>query len=264
MPAPNAMKADEDAVLELDAEYFKQIAAYYIGNLERSRKNAEAVSAAASAIAVIYAGVLGVTFSVTDRPLPARGAWPAVFLGLAIVLATAYRAFWTHARPVDRVQPDGNRSLAARVEYRQSQVSRLMRAAVLERVTLLRLACVALGLGAAMIAFPFLDLDVSDPQAAPAQLTDWPALPDVETDAEASVAAIRYEAEVNEVAAARAIEQSVATVPRTFGSGIEFEWATWAAVVGLASMAVIGVWSMISVSRAKKELTDGAGTPATG
>ena len=41
---------------------------------------------------MIYAAIVGVAFLV-DAPLPPRGVIPAIFLGLAIALATGYVAF---------------------------------------------------------------------------------------------------------------------------------------------------------------------------
>lgn len=72
------------------------------GQLDRARANAEFVVKAASTIGGAYALVLGLSFSINkdvNHPLPSRGLAPTIFLGLSIVLATAYLAYITRPKP---------------------------------------------------------------------------------------------------------------------------------------------------------------------
>ena len=91
--ASAARKSESDLEVELRKQFHSTIIEVAKGGIERARDSAKYVQTAATAIMAVYTGVLALVFSVTDNPLPLRGAWAAVFLGLAIALATAYLAF---------------------------------------------------------------------------------------------------------------------------------------------------------------------------
>lgn len=86
-----AARQDE---LDLDEETAKKLYAELLSlasqSIERARKSAELVQAAAVAVGGLYTGVLGFIFVAKDNPMPWRGIWPTVFLGLAVVLAMSY------------------------------------------------------------------------------------------------------------------------------------------------------------------------------
>src|SRR6516225_6588483 len=73
--------------------------------VDRARAAAEFVRNAASALVSLYTAVIGASFAVTKKALPARGLVSAVFLGAAVVLAAAYVAFTTKPRPTPEPEP---------------------------------------------------------------------------------------------------------------------------------------------------------------
>lgn len=59
----------------------------------RSQARATFVAQAAAAIGTVYTAILGLAFGFihgSERPVPATGIIPAIFIGLALVLAGAY------------------------------------------------------------------------------------------------------------------------------------------------------------------------------
>ncbi len=107
------------------------------GSIDRARSGAQFVQTAASAIGVLYTGVLAVIF-VSDTPVPARGFIPTLFLAASIGLATAYLAFVNKMDAIDRPTLYG--SLAEDIWQRTNFLSRYARAIVLQRAPLLRAA----------------------------------------------------------------------------------------------------------------------------
>jgi hypothetical protein len=98
-------KADWDAEYQLDAQYHSAVMDVAKAAIERARSGAELVQKSAAAIGTAYAALLALSFSVANNPLPPRGAIPGIFLGLSIVLSTAYVAFITKPDHVAKGSP---------------------------------------------------------------------------------------------------------------------------------------------------------------
>lgn len=163
-PATEILKAEEDTEAKLTVLFHTTIAEVAKGALERSRDSAKYVQTAAAAINALYTGALALVFSVTDNPLPLRGLYATVFLGLAVALATAYLAFLT--------QPEAPPPWSTGATRADNQVNRTgwltqyVGVTVLHRKHAIRSSVVALGLGVLFIPAPFLTL--SRPAALPA------------------------------------------------------------------------------------------------
>src|SRR5262245_3872547 len=91
--------ADRAAARALELEYYKGVLEVAKGSIERARGAAEFVQKASGGIGVIYAAILGVAFSVSERPLPSRGVLPAIFLGISVVCATYFLAWLPTREP---------------------------------------------------------------------------------------------------------------------------------------------------------------------
>jgi hypothetical protein len=98
-------KASHDAELELNKLFHTTVTEVAKGSIDRARDGARFVQTAATAIFAVYTGLLGLVFSVTDHPLPLRGAYAGVFLGLSIAFGTAYLAYIGRARKGVAYQP---------------------------------------------------------------------------------------------------------------------------------------------------------------
>jgi hypothetical protein len=164
--------AQHQAVLaaeeELSKLYHEKMAEVAIASIDRSRDSAKFVQTAATAILGIYIGLLALTYSVTDNPLPLRGAWAGVFLGLSIAFATAYLAFLTDVKP-PKLKLD-QRSLVQRQYSRTAYLTKWIKASVRARRYAIRAAVVSLLFGVLFIAAPFVSTiapvpDIPEPQA---------------------------------------------------------------------------------------------------
>lgn len=202
-----AVQADEAAADgRLEEAYYGAIRA----RLDQSTSAAEVVQRAAAAIGALYGAGLGVVFSVTDNPLPARGVVPLVFLGCAIAMSTVYLAWGGGAKPPAATAPPGEAPNA----LERGQRSIVLFAAVVtefnqRRRRYLRGSILALALGLVLIPVPFVTIDTdgaAGTATATTSLPDWPDPAGVTTKAELA----RYRAELDETAAARAkaIEQA--------------------------------------------------------
>lgn len=147
----------------IDDRFF---AAYYEvlrGRIEQSRQSAETVQRAAAAISGLYGVALGVAFSVTNNPLPARGVIPLLFLGLAIVSSTVYLSWQGGARGLmATTSPELQTGSFARqrafiVDF-QVLVADFMR----RRLGWLRAAIVSLAFGLVLMPVPFVQIDTGD------------------------------------------------------------------------------------------------------
>lgn len=192
-------KANQDADIAQNAEFQKALLDVAKAGIDRSRANAETVQKAAGAIGTIYTGILGVTFSVTSRPLPTRGVLPAAFLGIAVALSTAYLAYMSRRPDMSVNALDAGRTGLAGQFERVSFLLRWVRRTVRRRAWLLRSSVIGLALGVVLLPVPFVSwgghaATVPDtppwPSSAPAGLS-----PDLQK--------IRYQAEVDEVAKLR-------------------------------------------------------------
>lgn len=154
-------------------KFYDNLAGLAVDGVARSRAAADTVQKASAAIAALYTGVLGVAFSVTANPLPARGVLAPIFLGLAVVLSTAYVAYlgpqsgWTLGpRPVLGPEPKVIQRLNAVIHFSNSIVRR--------RSYSLRASIVALGVGLACIVLPFVTFP-SDTSKISSQ-DSWPQI----------------------------------------------------------------------------------------
>jgi uncharacterized membrane protein HdeD (DUF308 family) len=163
-------KSSWQAEFELGKLFHETIAEVSKGSIERSRDSAKYVQTAAAAIAALYSGLLGLVFSVTDNPLPVRGVYAAVFLGLAIALATAYLAFLTKPRPPSLYA--GGASQTEMQLNRTGYLTQWINATVQDRRWAIRASVLSLAIGVAFIAAPFVatsrPVAIPDPPAAPA------------------------------------------------------------------------------------------------
>lgn len=126
-------------------------------SVDRSRAAAELVQKASAAIAALYTGAITLAFSVTDNPLPARGALTPIFLGLAVVLSTAYVAYIGPKQgyspgpePTVGLEPKAFERLNAFLAFTHRIATR--------RSGALRASVIALGVGLVYIAAPFIAL----------------------------------------------------------------------------------------------------------
>jgi hypothetical protein len=222
--------ANLDADIAQNAEFQKALLDVAKGGIDRSRANAETVQKAAGAIGTIYTGILGVTFSVTSRPLPARGVLPAVFLGIAVALSTAYLAYMSRREDMsENTLAAGKTGLAGQFE-RVSFLLRWVRRTVRRRAWLLRSSVVGLALGVVLLPVAFISWGG---QAATVPDTPpWPS--SAATGLSPDLQKIRYQAEVDEVAKLRAARS---TAP---------DDTTFTIVVFLAGLALVAVGGAVA------------------
>jgi hypothetical protein len=143
-------------------------------SIDRSRSSAEFVQKAATAIFALYTGALAVAFSVTDRPLPARGILPSVFLGLAITLSTGYLAYLTRGQ--NTPQPKDAEGRAQAQLERTKAFLLWVQPAIITRSYWLRASVIALAVGAVVLPAAFLHPPaVFETKALPACTTGSPA-----------------------------------------------------------------------------------------
>lgn len=163
-----------------EGDYLKNLSVLASTAWENARDGAKHVVTAASAIATLYAGVVGVVFAVKDNPLPQRGIWAILFLGLAVVLAAAYLApiFNTDDTvTLDNTLPD-EAKLQQLVKLPANMMA-LATALIVTNQRYVRAALVSLGVGAAFTLAPFIGNPPPSKAAAPSpppvpatQLTD--------------------------------------------------------------------------------------------
>jgi hypothetical protein len=233
-------KADADANIADQRAYFDALYTLAAGGIDRARSGAQTVQTAAAAIGTLYAGVLGVTFSVSDRPLPARGLLAPLFLGLALVLSTMYLAY-LNPRSRQLPAPLNTGVMGTAALNRIRSFMEMTRAVIRPQARSLRGAIVALAIGVAYLAAPL----VSPPAwmafgihtsvaatSASKSLPPWPK-PPAKTNADATVL---YKAQVAETAKARSDALAVKPVP---GSNVRDAAALlWGLTLGLVVLLV--------------------------
>jgi len=231
-------KAELDADRASSAAFNDAVMTVAKGGIDRARASSEFVQKAATAIFALYTGALTLAFSVTNNPLPARGILPSLFLGFAVLLATAYLAFLTKG---DRVKDPADASGTLQAQLNRSRTFvQWTNTSVLNRAPLLRCAVVALGIGVVSLPAPFLTppshhavADVvcaADQQKDPttgACLAAWPTIP-TGNAADATLRQKLFEAQLAEVTASRAAARTGATAPPD-----DTGWVVGTAVVGV-------------------------------
>jgi hypothetical protein len=170
------------------------------GSIERARAGAELVQKASAAIAALYTAVLALVFSVTDNPLPLRGVLAPFFLGLAVVLSTAYIAYLGPTRgftpgpvPILGLEPKSFERLNTFIRVASKVATR--------RSYALRASVVSLGVGLIYIAAPFISF--THASSGTVALPTSPAWPTPSTSGNSDLDKILFEAQVKEVADAR-------------------------------------------------------------
>ncbi len=141
------------------------------GSVERSRDSAKYLQTAAAWIATLYGTLLALVFSVTDHPLPLRGAFPAFFLGLAVALAAAYLAFITTPRKVKMFK--GGASLTEQQMNRTGYLIKWVNATVTDRRWAIRAGVLCLAFGVAFLPAPFIS------SHRPAPVPEGPTAPQI-------------------------------------------------------------------------------------
>jgi len=164
------LKSHWQAERDLNKHFHETVAEVSKGAIDRSRDSAKYVQTGAGAIMTLYTGLLALVFSVTDNPLPSRGVWVAVFLGLAIALATAYLAFLNKPKAPPLHRPSG--PIPELQLLRTGYLTKLINATVYNRRWAIQASVVSLAVGVAFLPAAFVtnsrQADIPDPPAAPA------------------------------------------------------------------------------------------------
>jgi hypothetical protein len=159
--APTTLAVRRDAEFEVNTTNFNAFTARmydvaYSG-LDRAKTAAQIVQTASTAIATIYAALLGIVFSTSGTQLPLRGVIAPIFLGLAVVLSTYYVAWIQPSRKqITGLQLGGGWETEglARVQFFTSYVNH----SIARRSIAQRMSIIALGVGLVTLALPFITL----------------------------------------------------------------------------------------------------------
>lgn len=178
--AADPVEATEESLVVLFHTTMADVAK---GAIDRARDSAKYVQTAAAAVNALYVAVLGLVFSVTNHPLPARGVYPTLFLAAAVALSTAYLAFLTSPKA-----PEMWSFGASETENQFARTMWLVRwvnSVILDRRYAIRSSVLALGLGVLLIPGPFVSLGraPSLPPAPTAPTIPGEIAPSVEADA---------------------------------------------------------------------------------
>jgi hypothetical protein len=231
--------AEVQSALAIEQAYYTSVFSSATGSIDRARASADTVQKAATAIVTIYTGILAVAFSVTDHPLPFRGVYAAVLLGIAIVCSTTFLAYLPDT-PTAGVQENGTTSGSSGPAAYAVELVKWTRRTALRRTYWLRASVIALAAALVFLPAPFITW--SD-KSASGTLPEWPA-PSSKAGDNPSLQKILYAAQVNEVAKARGGPTSA-----------EKPWLKWAwlgAFVG--SLIMVFGLAKITGSRRKVDL----------
>jgi hypothetical protein len=174
---------------------------------ERAGKRAEfadLVQKASAAIVTLYSGLLGLVY-VAGNPLPVRAVYAAVFLGLAVVLSTAYVAFLTQPKGTPIRHPGGGSARENVLAQTQTLVEWVSNG-ILHRATFLRVSVLALALGLMFLPAAFVTVGQPSAAAETQALTltpTWPPQPQLD---EAQIAL--FQKQLDEIAALRNAQAS--------------------------------------------------------
>jgi hypothetical protein len=226
----DAQAATRATRVEYDKAHYQAMLDATKGALDRWRSGAELVQKSAAAIGTLYAGILGVTFSVSGRQLPIRGVVPAIFLGLAIALSTVYVAYSTEGTSLMKYVPP--ESPPERMRARLNDFLRVIHENVGRRVSWLRASVIAPGMGVLFLPAPFIAFSTAPPPNLD-QRYPWPSPPAVADANSASLVSIVYKNQVDEVAAERQRAQAADAATADLG--------VWAVVTVLALAIVLGI-----------------------
>jgi hypothetical protein len=154
-------EARRDADRTAETALLKAVHDAYIdvtkGSLDRSVSRAQFLTATIGAVSTAYTAFLGVRFAVaSNKPAPARGLVPVVFLGLALALAALYVAFLSRRAARRRLLPTGIGGVVA--EERLKIFMEWTFAGVAARAWALRTGIVAFAVGIAELPLPFISI----------------------------------------------------------------------------------------------------------
>lgn len=201
-------KAEYEADLAIEHEYYVGLIDVAKSSIDRSRAAAETVQKAAGAIITLYTGALALSFSVSDRPLPLRGLYAALLLGVAVVLSTGFVAYLPDPGTYDdEDRSTNNDDLGESTPERLSNMFiKWSRTTSLDRVIWLRASVVALGVGLIFLPAPF----ISGHAAAtnPPQQATWPT-PDAAAGPNIQLQKILYKAQVERAATSNTVATEV-------------------------------------------------------
>lgn len=197
--ATELQKSNWQTDFELSKLFHEKLAEVSAGSIERARDSAKYIQTAAAWIATLYSGLLALVFSVTDNPLPLRGVYAAIFLGLAVALAAGYLAFIT--KP-SRVLPseEGGGSLEEKQMNRSDYLIRWVNSSVQSRRWAIRASVVSLAVGVAFIPAAFV---ASSRPATVPDPPEVPAIPAVIADAVGGDATKLFQGQIRSYEAAQ-------------------------------------------------------------
>jgi len=191
--APSKTLADDPSETKLH----DNLATLLVSSVERARDGAKFVETAAAALGTVYTGILAFAFAAASKPLPARGLYSAIFLGLAIVGASFYLAFIQKIRPIGRVEYRVGKpeNVWRRTEYLAAWTGEVARA----RSWALRAGVVALAFGVAFMPAAFLPNQILVGTAGASTAKSEPSWPPPPTGiADPEVAAVLYKAQLDQ------------------------------------------------------------------
>ncbi len=251
----------------VDDQFYKEVFASLTGSVERARSAAETVQKASAAIATLYGAGIGVSFSVSDGPLPVRGVIPLVFLGLAVVCSTAYLAWIPDRRSqIDSTQPEAESLPVLRQRAYADEYTVYVWRQVTRQASMMRASVVALALGLAFVPAPFVEIstEAAPPgveaegasptdESAGIELLDWPGQELVDgLDPEVGAALM---AEVASETAALRAEQRLAAIPKKPPLRI-----TWIPTWGWLFLTVFGLIAVGATAVIRREADAEMGT----
>lgn len=255
------LDAGEAPWLKADEAFASQVYEFTKASLDRARAAADIVQKASLAIAGIYTTILGIGFSVVERPLPSRGFIPVVFLGVSIFASLMYLAFVVRDESDDDRAGFGkwweldNEEVRNRRFFQVAGFSELVSITVSRRALFLRVAVVYIALGVITLPSPFVNqvpfIASAVSTTSSAERVQWPATPAEVSDPE--LAKILYKAQVAEVAAARAASPKADTVNET-------PFYVVASILGIAGLAVAALPNIFK--RRKKKVVETSSSPS--
>jgi hypothetical protein len=224
--------AETNADLALEKAYFDAVLAATSTSTARIRASGETVEKAAAGIVTLYTAILAIAFSVTENPLPFRAMFPAVLLGLALVLSVAFVAYIPKGYAPSR--PEGALSAA---DLANDFVDWSERTA-LKRAYWLRASVLALGLSLFFLPAPFVG-EIGAPDKLDLPHFGTVDIPWIEP---------------NEETASRGDSSQVSTPPNA-SSDAAFEWPTDEDVADVKPIALKKILYAAQVEEAKKKRT---------
>lgn len=173
-------KAQQEADATLNHDFHAAVIEVTKGSLDRSREGAKWLQGSATAILGIYTALLALVFSVTDNPLPIRGVYAGIFLGLAIAFSTAYISFHQKPAPVTVNLPAPS---VTQLQFaRTAHFTQWMYSAVSNKRSWIRASVLSLTVGVAFIAAPFITADTA------ASIPESPVAPEIPSAIDPAVA----------------------------------------------------------------------------